>query len=329
MRRREFVALLGGTLASWPLAVRAQQGGRVRRVGVLLPALASDSEYPTLLKAFVQGLQDLGWIDGRNLKVDVRWTGAGAGAVHKEATELAALAPDVILAPGSSTTGPLLQITRTIPVVFTVVPDPVAAGFVESLARPGGNATGFASFEYGIGGKWLELLREIVPGVTRVGVVRDPAVTAGVGQWSAIQDISPAFGLEVSPINLRDVPDLERAVAAFARSGNGGLIVTSSGLAVRYRDVIVRLAAEHKLPALYYAKAFVTVGGLISYGADRTDQFRRAAGYANRILNGESPADLPVQAPAKYELVVNVKTAKALGFEVSPFLLARADEVIE
>ena len=275
----------------------------------------------------MQGLQDLGWIDGRNLKVDVRWT--GAGAVHKEATELAALAPDVILAPGSSTTGPLLQITRTIPVVFTVIPDPVAAGFVQSLARPGGNATGFASFEYGIGGKWLELLREIVPGVTRVGVVRDPAVTAGVGQWSAIQDISPAFGLEVSPINLRDVPDLERAVAAFARSGNGGLIVTSSGLAVRYRDVIVRLAAEHKLPTLYYAKAFVTVGGLISYGADRTDQFRRAAGYANRILNGESPADLPVQAPAKYELVVNVNTAKALGLEVPPFLLTRADEVIE
>src|ERR671912_1876529 len=327
MRRRELVALLGGTLASWPLAVRAQQGGRARRVGVLLPALASDSEYPTLLKAFVQGLQDLGWIDGRNLKVDVRWT--GAGAVHKEATELVALAPDVILAPGSSTTGPLLQINRTIPVVFTVIPDPVAAGFVESLARPGGNATGFASFEYGIGGKWLELLREVAPGVTRVGVVRDPAIMAGAGQWSAIQDASPIFGLEVSPINLRDVPELERPVAAFARSGIGGRVVTSSGLAVRYRDVIVRLAAEHKLPALYYAKAFVTVGGLISYGADRTDQFRRAAGYANRILNGESPADLPVQAPAKYELVVNVKTAKALGLEVSPFLLARADEVIE
>ena len=262
-------------------------------------------------------------------RIDVRWTGAGAEAVHKEATELVALAPDVILAAGSASTGPLLQVTKTIPVVFTVVPDPVAAGFVESLARPGGNATGFASFEYGIGGKWLELLREMAPGVTRVGIVRDPAIAAGAGQWSAIQDASPIFGLEVSPINLRDVPDLERAVAAFARSGSGGLIVTSSGLAVRYRDVIVRLAAEHKLPALYYAKAFVTVGGLMSYGADRTDQFRRAATYVHRVLNGEKPAGLPVQAPSKYELVVNVKTAKALGLEVSPFLLARADEVIE
>ena len=329
MRRRELVALLGGTLASWPLAARAQQGGRVHRAGVLLPAPPSDSEYPTLLKAFVQGLQDLGWIDGRNLKVDVRWAGAGVEAVHKEAAELAALAPDVILAAGSASTGPLLQVTRTIPVVFTVVPDPVAAGFVQNLARPGGNATGFASFEYGIGGKWLELLREVASGVTRVGVVRDPAITAGAGQWSAIQDASPTFGLEVSPINLHDVPDLERAVAAFARSGSGRLIVTSSGLAVRFRDVIVRLAAEHKLPALYYAKAFVTVGGLMSYGADRTDQFRRAATYVHRVLNGEKPADLPVQAPSKYELVVNVRTAKALGLEVSPFLLARADEVIE
>jgi ABC-type uncharacterized transport system substrate-binding protein len=295
LRRLTFIAMFGGAAAAWPLAAPAQQGKRLRRIGVLVAAPASDSEYPTLLKAFVQGLQELDWIDGRNLKVDVRWTGAGAEAVHKEAAELVALAPDVILAAGSASTGPLLQVTRTIPVVFTVVPDPVAAGFVASLARPGGNATGFASFEYGIGGKWLELLREIASGVTRVGVVRDPAITAGAGQWSAIQDASPAFGVEVRPINLRDVPDLERAVAAFARSGNSGLIVTSSGLAVRYRDVIVRLAAEHNLPALYYAKAFVTVGGLISYGADRTDQFRRAAGYANRILNGEKPAGLPVQ----------------------------------
>jgi putative ABC transport system substrate-binding protein len=328
MRRREFVGLVGGALAC-SLAARAQQGMPVRRIGLLLTAPPDDSEYPTLVDAFLQRLRELGWSEGRNLRVDIRWGGAGPEAVHKHAAELVALAPDVIVAPGSSTAGPALQATRSIPVVFTIVPDPVGAGFVESLARPGGNATGFASFEYGIGGKWLELLKEIAPGVTRVGVLRDSDITAGIGQWSAIQIVAPMFGAQVSPINLRDALDLEHAVAAFARSPNGGLVVTSGAGAVRHRNLIVRIAAEHKLPAIYYAKAFVTGGGLISYGADRADQFRRAADYADRILKGEKPADLPVQAPTKYELVVNLKTAKALDLAPPQSLLARADEVIE
>jgi putative ABC transport system substrate-binding protein len=243
--------------------------------------------------------------------------------------ELVALSPDVILAPGSSAAGPALRATRDVPVVFTIVPDPVGAGFVDSLSRPGGNATGFASFDYGIGGKWLDLLKEISPDVKRVGVLRDSDITAGIGKWSVIQAVAPMLGLEPSPINLRDTLDLEHALAAFARSANGGLIITSGAGPVRHRDLIVRLAAEHKLPAIYYAKAFVTSGGLISYGADRIDQFRRAADYVNRILRGERPADLPVQAPTKYELVANLKTAKALGLTIPQSLLARADEVIE
>ena len=276
----------------------------------------------------MQSLQQLGWSDGRNLSVDVRW-GGSAEAIHKHAADLVALAPDVIATAGNAAAGPVLQITQTIPVVFTIVPDPVGAGFVESLSRPRGNATGLTSFEYGIGAKWLELLKQIAPGLTRVGVLRDPTIRAGIGQWSAIQSAAPAVGVEVSPINLGDAPDLERSIASFALPGNGGLVITSSGAAIRHRDLIVRMAAEHKLPAIYYGKAFVTGGGLVSYGSDRVDQFSRAAVYVHRVLNGEKPADLPVQAPTRYELVVNLRTARTLGLTVPDALLARADEVIE
>jgi putative ABC transport system substrate-binding protein len=276
----------------------------------------------------LQSLQQLGWSDGRNLSIDVRW-GGSVEAIHKHAADLVALAPDVIAAAGNAAAGPLLQITRTIPVVFTIVPDPVGAGFVESLGRPGGNATGLTSFEYGIGAKWLELLKQISPGLTRVGVLRDPTIRAGIGQWSAIQSAAPTVGVEVSPINLGDAPDPERSIASFALPGNGGLVITSSGAAIRHRDLIVRMAAEHKLPAIYYVKAFVTGGGLVSYGSDRVDQFSRAAVYVHRVLNGEKPADLPVQAPTRYRVVVNLRTARTLGLTVPDALLARADEVIE
>ena len=296
---------------------------------MLLPATADDSEYPTLVDAFVRGLQQLGWADGRNVRIDIRWAGGGADSNRRYAAELVTLAPDVIVAAGNSSAGPLLQATRTIPIVFTIVPDPVGAGLVDSLARPGGNATGFTSFAYDIGGKWLELLKEIAPRVTRAAVIRDSATTAGVGQWSAIQTAAPSFGMEASPINLRDARELERSVATFARSANGGLIVTSSGLAISHRDTIVMQAAKHRIPAVYYSRAFVAAGGLISYGSDRVDQFRSVAGYVDRILKGEKPADLPVQAPTKYELVINLKSAKALGLAVPTSLLSRADEVIE
>jgi putative tryptophan/tyrosine transport system substrate-binding protein len=329
MKRREFIALLGGAAAGWSVPAQAQPGERKRRIGVLLPANPTDSEYPVLVNAFRQGLQQLGWREEQNLRIEIRWSGANADAIRKNAVDLVALTPDAILASGSASAGPLLQVTRTIPVVFTVVPDPVGAGFVETLAQPAGNATGFSSFEYGLGGKWLEVLKEIAPAVTHVGVLRDPASTAGIGQWSAIQTAAPTVGVEVSPINQRASDDLESAVAAFARSGNGGLVVTSSAPAIRDRDLIVLLAAKYKLPAIYYAGAFVTAGGLIAYGPDRTDQFRRAAGYVDRILKGEKPADLPVQAPVKYEIAINLKAAKTLGLEVPPSLLARADEVIE
>jgi putative ABC transport system substrate-binding protein len=328
MRRREFIALLGMT-AGWPVAARAQQGERVRRVGLLVSAPADDPEYVALLDAFRQRLEELGWIEGRNVRIDLRWGGGGQAHVHRNALELVGLAPDVIIAPGSAAAGPALQATRSIPVVFMIVPDPVGAGFVESLSRPGGNATGFASFDYGIGGKWLELLKEIGPGVKRVGVLRDPDITAGIGQWSVIQAVAPMLGLEPSPINARAASDIEKGVEALARSGNAGLIITSGAGPVRNRDLIVRLAAEHRLLAIYYAKVFVTAGGLMSFGADRIDQFRRAADYADRVLRGEQPADLPVQAPAKYELVLNLRTANALGLTIPPTLLARADEVIE
>jgi len=328
MLRREFIAGLGAT-TTWPLTAHAQQRERMRRIGVLLPASANDSEYPTLVNAFVGELQQLGWTDGRNIRIDVRWAGGGADTNRRYAEELVALAPDVIMAAGNTSTGPMLQATRTIPIVFTIVPDPVGAGLVDSLGRPSGNATGFTSFAYDIGGKWLGLLKEIAPLVTRVAVIRDPSISAGVGQWSAIQTAAPSFGIEAIPINLTSAGELERAISEFARSGNGGLIVTSSGLAIDYRDLIVSQTARQKLPAVYYSRGFVSAGALISYGSDRVEQFRNTARYVDRILKGEKPANLPVQAPTKYELVINLKTAKALGLSVSPSLLARADEVIE
>jgi putative ABC transport system substrate-binding protein len=333
MRRRAFISLLGGAAAApamlWPLAARAQQPDRTRRIGVLMSLTADDPEGQVRLTAFLQGLQQLGWTDGRNLRIDSRWGAGNADLLHRYATELVALAPDVILASGTSTMGPLLRATRTVPIVFTQVTDPVGAGFVDSLARPGGNATGFTLSEYGISGKWLELLKEIAPRVTRVAVLRDPDMAAGSGQLGAIQSVAPSFGVELSPVNVRDAPEIERAVAAFARSSNGGMIVSASGLAIVHRDLIITLAARHRLPAVYFARYFVTGGGLISYGSDNIDPHRRAAGYVDRILKGEKPADLPVQAPTKYELVINLNTAKVLGLDVPPMLLARADEVIE
>ena len=329
MKRREFISLLSDAMAGWPLAARAQQPERVRRIGVFFPGAADDTEYKARNAAFLQGLRELGWTDGRNVRIDYRWSGGDANNIPKHAVELAALAPDVILAAGGAVTGPLLQATRTVPIVFVIVPDPVAAGFVDSLARPGGNATGFINFEYSISPKWLELLKQIAPSVTRVAVLRDPALAQGIGQFSAIQSVAPLLGVDVRPVNVRDAGEIERAIAAFARSSDGGLIVTGSVLAVVHREHIVTLAARHKLPAVYFIRAFVEGGGLVSYGPDYLDQFRRAAGYVDRILKGEKPADLPVQAPTKYELVINLKTAKALGLTVPPTLLTRADEVIE
>jgi len=328
MRRREFIAGLGSA-AAWPLAAHAQQREQMRRIGVLLPAAADDPVYQAWVGAFLQGLALLGWTIGRNVRIDTRWAGANPADFRGHAAELAALAPDVILAHGAATVGPLLQATRTVPIVFPVVGDPVAAGFVDSLARPGGNATGFMAFEYSIGGKWLELLKQIAPGVTRAPILRDPTQPAGTGQFGAIQAAAPSLRVEVNPVNVRDAGEIERAVAAFARAPNGGLIVTASAAATLHRDLIITLAARHKLPAVYSERSFVAAGGLISYGADYIDQYRKAAGYVDRILKGEKPADLPVQAPTKYETVLNLKTAKALGLDVPAIVLTRADEVIE
>ena len=329
MKRREFITLLGGTAAGWPLAARAQQRERMRRIGVLMTLAADDPEGQARLTAFVQGLQELGWTDGRNVQIDYRWPAGDAERIRRYAAELVALAPDIILAGGGAVVPSLLQATRTIPIVFTQTPDPVGAGFVESLARPGGNVTGFTAFEYGIGAKWLELLKEIAPHVTRAAVIRDAAIASGIGQWGAIQTAAPSFGVELRPVDVRDASEIERAVAAFARSPNGGLIVAASTLAVVHRDLIVTLAARHKLPAVYPSRFFVRSGGLIFYGPDSVEPHRRAAGYVDRILKGEKPADLPVQAPTKYELVINLKTAKALGLDIPATVLARSDEVIE
>jgi putative ABC transport system substrate-binding protein len=328
VRRRKFISLLGGAVA-WPLVVRAQQGEQMRRIGVLLPATADDATFQARVGAFLQGLQQLGWRVGQNVQVDVQWATPDAEGVRRHAAELAAQAPDVILAFGASTVGPMLQATRMVPIVFPAAADPVGAGFVRSLSRPGGNATGFMSFEYGIGGKWLELLKEIAPKVTRVAVLRDPAIPSGIGIFGVIQAMAASLRMEVTQVNLRDAGEVERAVLAFAPAPTGGLIVTASPLADGDRDRFAKFAAEHKLPAVYYEHAFVTAGGLVSYGPDFVDQFRRSAEYVDRILKGEKPADLPVQAPTKYELVINLKTAKALGLTVAPTLLARADEVIE
>jgi len=329
MRRREFVALLGGVAAAWPLAARAQQPEQMRRIGVLTNLVADDPEAQARVGAFLQGLQELGWAVGRNMRIEYRWGAGDADRTRGYAAELVALAPDVILTSGASALAPLLQATRSVPVVFAQVPDPVGAGFVNSLARPGGNTTGFITYEYGLSGKWLELLTQIAPSVTRAAVIRDPAVSAGTGQWGAIQAVAPSVRVLVSPVNVRDAGEIERDVAAFAHGSNSGLIVTASALAIRHRNLIVTLAARHRLPAVYYQRGFVTGGGLISYGPDFIDQYRRAAGYVDRILKGEKPSELPVQAPTKYELVINLKTAKALGLEVPPTLLSRADEVIE
>ena len=288
-----------------------------------------DPEAQARIAAFLQGLAQLGWTDGRNMRIDARYGAGNAADARKYAAELVALAPDVIIAGGPLGLAPLLQATRTVPIVFAIVPDPVGSGFVESLARPGGNATGFMQFEYSLSGKWPELLKEIAPDVTRAAILWDPAVPAGIGQFAIIQAVAPSLGIDVSPVNMRDAAEIERGVAAVARAPNGGLIVTGSGLASLHRNLIVTLAARHKLPAVYVERFYVTGGGLISYGANFLDQFRRAAGYVDRILKGEKPADLPVQAPTKYELVINLKTAKALGLTVPPSLLARADEVIE
>jgi putative tryptophan/tyrosine transport system substrate-binding protein len=330
MRRREFITILGGAATAWPLSAHAQQPERgMRRIGVLLPAASDDVEYQAWVGAFLQGLAVLGWSIGRNVRIDTHWATPDAADIRRHAAELAALAPDVILAAGTSTVGPMLQATRAVPIVFPTVVDPVGAGFVDTLARPGGNATGFLLFEYSLGGKWLGLLREIAPGVTRVAVLRDTTTPSGTGQFAAIQTAAPSLGADINPINMRDAGEIEDAIAAFARTPNGGLVLTGSGLSVLHHDLIITLAARHKLPAVYYERFYVAAGGLISYGPDRTDQFRSAAGYVDRILKGEKPGDLPVQAPTKYELVINLKTAKALGLDVPPQLLARADEVIE
>jgi putative ABC transport system substrate-binding protein len=328
VRRRQFITLLGGA-AAWPIAARAQQADRMRHIGVLMPATSDSSAFQAWVGAFQQALAQLGWTIGRNVRIETRWATGDAADIRRHAAELVALAPDVILAYGSSTVGPVLQATRTVPIVFPVAGDPVAAGFVESLARPGGNATGFMTTEYGMAGKWPELLKQIAPGVVRAAVLRNPATPTGPAQFGVIQAVAPSLRVEVNPVDMRDAGEIERAVAAFARSPNGGLIVTAGAGALFHRDLIITLAARHRLPAVYYERSFVAAGGLISYGPDYIDQFRRAAGYVDRILKGEKPSDLPVQAPTKYELVINLKTAKALGIEVPPMLLARADEVIE
>jgi putative ABC transport system substrate-binding protein len=330
MRRRDFIVLTAGAAVLAPLAAFAQQADGKRHIGVLVAAAADDSEFQARIAAFLQGLAQLGWANGRNVRIDIRWATTNPDDIRRHAAELVGLAPDVIVAAsGTATVAPLLQATRIVPIVFAVVIDPVGAGFVASLAQPGGNATGFTLFEYGMSGKWLELLKEIAPGVTRAAVLRDPAIASGIGQFGAVQAVAPSLGVELSPVDVRDVGEIERAVTAFARSGNGGLIVTASALASRHRDLIITLAARHKLPAVYGGRWFVADGGLLSYGPDYVDQYRRAAGYVDRILKGEKPADMPVQAPTKYETVINLKTAKALGLTIPQSVLARANEVIE
>jgi putative ABC transport system substrate-binding protein len=327
MRRREFITLLSSAAVGWPLAARAQQPERMKHIAVLMGVDTADQR--TSYAAFLQAFQQLGWIDGQNVRIDTRWAGGNASEFRRNATDIVALAPDVIVATGAAMMTPLLQATHTVPIVFVSVTDPVGAGIVETMARPGGNATGFIQFEYSLSGKWVELLKQIAPGVTRAAVLRDADISGGVGQFAVIQSVAPSVGMEVTAINLRDAGEIERAVAAFARAPNGGLIVTASALTLAHRELIIALAAQHKLPAVYYRRYYVDRGGLVSYGFDIVQQFRGAAGYVDRILKGEKPADLPVQAPTKYELVINLKTAKALGLTVPPSLLASANEVIE
>jgi putative tryptophan/tyrosine transport system substrate-binding protein len=330
VRRRQFITLLGGAAVAWPLAARAQQGERMRRIGVLVSAVEGDPRGLEYVTAFAQGLAELGWTVGRNVRIEYRWGAGDLDRFRRYAAELVALAPDVVLASSGSIVGAFQQASRTVPIVFVTTIDPVGGGWVESLSRPGTNATGFASYEFSMSGKWLELLKEIAPGVKRVAVIRDPLVPAGSGGLAAIQTVAPSLGVELTPIGVRDAGEIEHAIAAFARGGNGGLILVGPTSSVqRHRDLIVALAARHRLPAVYANRLFVTGGGLISYAPDSFEQYRRAAGYVDRILKGEKPADLPVQAPTKFELVVNLKTAKALGLDVPQTLLARANEVIE
>ena len=329
MKRREFITLLGGATAAWPIAARAQQGERMRRIGVLMNIAADDPEAQSRMTAFVQALAQLGWMTGRNVKIDSRWSAGDSERLSKYAAELIALAPDVMLANSSQSVAALMQVTGVVPIVFASVADPVGAGFVESLGRPGGNITGFMNFEYSIASKWLELLRELAPRLTRVAVLRDTAIAAGSGQLGAIQSAATQLGLELRPVGMRDAGEIERGLVAFSSSSNGGLILTASPMNTVHRDLIIGLAARHKLPAIASNRLFAAGGGLMSFGPDRVDQNRLAAEYVDRILKGEKPADLPVQAPTKFELVINLKTAKALGLDVPPTLLARADEVIE
>jgi putative ABC transport system substrate-binding protein len=328
MKRREFITLLGGA-AAWPIAARAQQRERVRSIGALLTANPDDLEFQARIGAFLQELSQLGWSIGRNVRIDIRWAGANIADIRRHAMELVGLAPDVILAHGGGSVAAFLQATRSLPIVFPVAGDPVGAGLVDNLARPGGNATGFMNFEFSLSGKWLELLKEFAPRVTRVGVLRDVAEGTGTSQFAVIQALAPSLRMDVTPFGMGGAPEIEHAFAAIARVPNGGLIVTASAAGQVYRQVLITLAAEHKLPTIYYERSFTAAGGLTSYGPDYVDQYRRAAGYVDRILKGEKPADLPVQAPTKYELVINLKTAKTLGLDVPPTLLARADEVIE
>jgi putative ABC transport system substrate-binding protein len=329
VKRREFIAALGGAAAAWPVAAYAQQRERVRRIGVLLPATADDADFQTWYGAFLQALARLGWTIGDNVRIDIHWATNNPASIRRHAAELAAVAPDVILAHGNSTLGPLLQISRSVPMVFPVASDPVGSGVVESLARPGGNVTGFMTFEYSLAGKWLELLKQIAPEVTRAAVMREPTNPSGIGLFGVIQAAAPSLTVEATPINVRDAAEIERAFTALGQDTNRGLIVTPSGLMTTQRKLLIALAARHKLVTVYFEREFPRAGGLVSYGANQTDLYRRAAGYVDRVLKGEKPADLPVQASTRYELVINLKTAKALGLTVPPTLLARADEVIE
>jgi len=329
VRRREFITLLGGAAAVWPLAARAQQGDRMRRIGVLSSLAADDPEAQARQAAFLQELQKWGWTSGRNVQIDYRWGAGDADRFRKYASELVALAPDVILATGSPVTAALLQVTRTVPIIFAQVPDPVANGFVASLAQPGGNATGFTIYEYGTSAKWIELLKEVAPHVTRAAVLRDPAIASGIGQLAAIQGVAPGLGIEVRPIGVRDRAEIENGISALAGSLNAGLIVLAAPSSIMHRHLIITLAARHRLPTVYPLRLFVNDGGLICYGPDTIEPYRRAAAYVDRVFKGEKPGELPVQTPTKYELVINLKTAKALGSTVPDSLLARADEVIE
>ena len=327
MKRREFIFAVGGAAVTWPLSAQAQQTDRARRIGVLMNNDGADQR--ASYAAFMQFLKELGWADGGNLRVDSRWADGSASDIRKYAEELAALAPDVIVVTGTAGLAPIIQVAPTVPIVFANVADPVGAGFVNSMSRPGGNVTGFVQFEYSLSAKWLELLKQVAPDLARVAVLRDPAITSGIGQFAVIQSVATSIGVEVVAINVRDASEIEQSVEAFARLPNGGLILTASALATTHRDLIIALAAKYKLPAVYYRRYYAASGGLISYGYDVFQQYRGAAGYVDRILKGEKPANLPVQAPTKYELVINLKTAKAMGLTVPPSLLARADEVIE